>query len=417
MGSTKGRSSRTHCAATRRDRVYLPDLDVFRRAVPDRNLETIMQFVDEFRNPEVIRKTVDEIGRIADPKRHYRFMEVCGGHTHAIYRFGLKDLLPSNIELIHGPGCPVCVLPMGRIDDGLAVAQQADVIFAAFGDMMRVPGTHGTPLEHKARGMDVRTVYSPSDALKLARLNPNKHVMFFAIGFETTAPSTAMTLMRAKAEGLHNFSVFCNHVTIIPAIRAILDSPDMRLDAFIGPGHVSTVIGCRPYEWIAQNEGKPIVVSGFEPVDILQSIVMLLRQMKEGRAEVENQYKRVVPWEGNRAALKAMHEVFQLRPYFEWRGLGFISQSALRLRDSYAEWDAEQRFYTPGLRVTDPKAAQCGEVLKGVLKPAQCKLFGNECTPEHPVGALMVSSEGSCAAYYNYEHRKAALVTEVASAF
>jgi hydrogenase expression/formation protein HypD len=277
--------------------------------------------------------------------------------------------------------------------------------------MMRVPGTQGSPLEHKARGMDVRIVYSPSDALKLARLNPEKHVMFFAIGFETTAPSTALTLMRAKTEDIRNFSVFCNHVTIIPAIRAILDSPDMRLDAFIGPGHVSTVIGCRPYEWIAQNERKPIVVSGFEPLDMLQSIVMLLRQLKAGEARVENQYKRVVPWEGNRAALRALAEVFQLRPYFEWRGLGFISQSALRLSDKYAPWDAEQRFEVPGIRVTDPKAAQCGEVLKGVLKPHQCKLFGRECTPEHPVGALMVSSEGSCAAYHNYEHRKAAMVS------
>jgi hydrogenase expression/formation protein HypD len=276
---------------------------------------------------------------------------------------------------------------------------------------MRVPGTQGSPLEHKARGMDVRIVYSPSDALKLARLNPDKHVMFFAIGFETTAPSTALTMMRAKAEGIRNFSVFCNHVTIIPAIRAILDSPDMRLDAFIGPGHVSTVIGCRPYEWIAQNERKPIVVSGFEPLDMLQSIVMLLRQLKAGEAKVENQYKRVVPWEGNRAALRAMAEVFQLRPYFEWRGLGFISQSALRVNDKYAAWDAEQCFAVPGIRVTDPKAAQCGEVLKGVLKPHQCKLFGRECTPEHPIGALMVSSEGSCAAYHNYEHRKAAMVS------
>ncbi len=235
--------------------------------------------------------------------------------------------------------------------------------------------------------------------------------MFFAIGFETTAPSTALTLMRAKAEGIRNFSVFCNHVTIIPAIRAILDSPDMRLDAFIGPGHVSTVIGCRPYEWVAANEHKPIVVSGFEPLDMLQSVVMLLNQLRRGEARVENQYKRVVPWEGNRAALRAMAEVFQLRPYFEWRGLGFISQSALRLRDTYAEWDAEQRFDVPGIRVTDPKAAQCGEVLKGVLKPHQCKLFGRECTPEHPIGALMVSSEGSCAAYFNYEHRKAALTS------
>ncbi|HKD84184.1 MAG TPA: hydrogenase formation protein HypD [Terriglobales bacterium] len=366
-----------------------------------------MKFVDEFRDPEIINKTAEEIRRLVDPGRHYRFMEVCGGHTHAIYRFGLKDVLPANIELIHGPGCPVCVLPMGRIDDGLTLAKNPDVVFTAFGDMMRVPGVQGSPLEHKARGMDVRIVYSPADALKLAKANPDKHVMFFAIGFETTAPSTALTLMRARAEGVGNFSVFCNHVTIIPAIRAILDSPDMRLDAFIGPGHVSTVIGCRPYAWIAANEHKPIVVSGFEPLDMLQSIVMLLRQLRNGEAKVENQYKRVVPWEGNRAALQAMNEVFQLRPYFEWRGLGFISQSALRIRDSYAEFDAEQRFNVPGVRVTDPKAAQCGEVLKGVLKPAQCKLFGRECTPEHPVGALMVSSEGSCAAYYNYEHRKA----------
>jgi hydrogenase expression/formation protein HypD len=240
--------------------------------------------------------------------------------------------------------------------------------------------------------------------------------MFFAIGFETTAPSTALTLMRAKAEGLRNFSVFCNHVTIIPAMKAILDSPDMRIDAFIGPGHVSTVIGCRPYEWIAKDEKKPVVCSGFEPLDILQSIVMLLRQINDGHSIVENQYKRVVPWEGNRAALKAMAEVFQLRPYFEWRGLGFISQSALRIRDSYAEWDSEQRFHVPGIRVTDPKAAQCGEVLKGVLKPSQCKLFGRECTPEHPIGALMVSSEGSCAAYHNYEFLKASMVAEIHAA-
>jgi hydrogenase expression/formation protein HypD len=372
-----------------------------------------MRFVDEFREPELITKTADEIRPLADPQRQYRFMEVCGGHTHSIYRFGLKDLLPSNIELVHGPGCPVCVLPMGRIDDGLSIAEQPNVIFAAFGDMMRVPGTHGSPLEHKARGIDVRIVYSPSDALKLARNNPDKQVLFFAIGFETTAPSTALTLIRAKAEGIRNFTVFCNHVTIIPAIRAILDSPDMRIDAFIGPGHVSTVIGCRPYGWIAANERKPIVVAGFEPLDILQSIVMLLRQMQENENKVENQYKRVVPWEGNRGALKAMAEVFELRPYFEWRGLGFISQSALRINNAYAEWDAERRFSVPGIRVTDPKAAQCGEVLKGVLKPAQCKLFGNECTPEHPIGALMVSSEGSCAAYYNYEHRKAAQLTQL----
>jgi hydrogenase expression/formation protein HypD len=367
-----------------------------------------MKFVDEFRDPEVIAKTCDEIRHLAGGDRHYRIMEVCGGHTHAIYRFGLKDVLPTNIELIHGPGCPVCVLPMGRIDDGLILARDPRVIFTAFGDMMRVPGTLGSPLEHKAAGMDVRIVYSPSDALKIARANPDKHVLFFAIGFETTAPSTALTLMRARREGINNFSVFCNHVTIIPAIRAILDSPDMRLDAFIGPGHVSTVIGCRPYEWIARDQRKPIVISGFEPLDLLQSIVMLLRQLNAGVAEVENQYTRVVPWEGNRAALNAMAEVFELRPHFEWRGLGFISESALRIRNSYAKWDTERVFEVAGVRVADPKAAQCGEVLKGVLKPVQCKLFGRECTPERPVGALMVSSEGSCAAYYNYQHRKVA---------
>src|ERR1700756_4766495 len=238
-----------------------------------------MKFVNEFRDPELITKAAGEIRRLADPNLQYRLMEVCGGHTHAIYRFGLKDLLPPNIELVHGPGCPVCVLPMGRIDDGLSIAAQNDVIFTAFGDMMRVPGTHGSPLEHKARGVDIRIVYSPADALQIARKNPERHVMFFAIGFETTAPSTALTLMRAKREGIHNFSIFCNHVTIVPAIRAILDSPDMRLDAFIGPGHLSTVIGARPYGFIAQDYRKPVVVCGFEPLDLLQSIVMLLRQL------------------------------------------------------------------------------------------------------------------------------------------
>jgi hydrogenase expression/formation protein HypD len=373
-----------------------------------------MKFVDEFREPELIRKAAEEIRRLANPARRYRLMEVCGGHTHAIYRFGLKDLLPANVELIHGPGCPVCVLPMGRIDDGLSMASRNDVILAAFGDMMRVPGTQGSPLQHQAHGRDVRIVYSPMDALKIAQANPDRHVVFFAIGFETTAPSTALTMMRARAQRTRNFSVFCNHVTIVPAIRAILDSPDMRIDGFVGPGHVSTVIGCRPYEWIASDAGKPIVVSGFEPLDILQGIVMLLRQLEQGAARVENQYTRAVPWEGNRAALNAIAEVFELRPYFEWRGMGFISQSALRVKDSYAEWDAERRFNVPGLRVTDPKAAQCGEVLKGVLKPAQCKLFGRECTPERPVGALMVSSEGSCAAYFNYEHRKSAAFVNLA---
>jgi len=365
-----------------------------------------MRYVDEFRDPELIVNVKNEIARIIDPDRHYRIMEVCGGHTHAIYRHGLKDVLPSNVELIHGPGCPVCVLPMGRIDDGLSIAQQPGVVMTAFGDMMRVPGTKGTPLELKARGCDIRMVYSPLDALRIAQSEPAKHVSFFAIGFETTAPSTALTILRAKALGVRNFSVFCNHVTILPAIRAILDSPDMRIDGFIGPGHVSTVTGCRPYEFIAQNYGKPVVISGFEPLDLMESLLMIVRQLRAGEAKVENQYRRIVPWNGNTPALRAMAEVFALRPFFEWRGLGFISQSALKISDAYAQWDSEVQFEVPGVRVTDPKAAQCGEVLKGVLKPPQCKLFGKECTPEHPIGALMVSSEGACAAYYRYVHAK-----------
>jgi len=365
-----------------------------------------VKFVDEFRNPALIRQAAEEIRRLVDPGRRYRIMEVCGGHTHAIYRFALEDLLPPEIDLIHGPGCPVCVLPMGRVDDALSLAARPDVILTTFGDVMRVPGRNGSPLEHRARGVDIRMVYSPLDALKIAIEHPAREVVFFAIGFETTAPSTALTVRRAKALGVGNFSVFCNHVTIVPAIRAILDSPDMRLDAFIGPGHVSTVIGCRPYVFVTSDHRKPLVVSGFEPLDLLQSIVMILRQIRDRRAEIENQYDRVVPWEGNVPALAAMADVFELRPYFEWRGLGFISQSALQLREAYAAWDAERRFEMPGVRVADPKAAQCGEVLKGVLKPEQCKLFGRECTPERPVGALMVSSEGSCAAYYNYAVRK-----------
>ncbi|MBA3892130.1 MAG: hydrogenase formation protein HypD [Gemmatimonadales bacterium] len=375
-----------------------------------------MKYVDEFRDPQLIRRTADEIRRLMEPGRHYRFMEVCGGHTHAIYRFGLEDLLPDSIELVHGPGCPVCVLPMGRVDDGLALAVEHGAIVTAFGDMMRVPGRRGSPLEHIARGADIRMVYSPLDALKLACDNPDRQVVFFAIGFETTAPSTALTLRRARSLGVPNLTVFSNHVTIIPAIRAILDSPDMRIDGFIGPGHVSTVIGCRPYEFVARDYGRPIVVSGFEPLDVLQGIVMILRQLREGRAEVENQYARVVPWEGNLPALQAMAETFELRPYFEWRGLGFISQSALGVSAAYADFDAERRFELPGVRVTDPKAAQCGEVLKGVLKPHRCKLFGRECTPEHPVGALMVSSEGACAAYYNFAHRRARLEEDAAPA-
>jgi hydrogenase expression/formation protein HypD len=369
-----------------------------------------MKYVDEFRDPQLLQKTAHEIIRLADDK-HFRIMEVCGGHTHAIYRFGLEQMLPPGIELIHGPGCPVCVLPMGRVDDGLAIARDPKVILTAYGDMMRVPGEHGSPLEMKARGADIRMVYSPLDALKVARQNPDREVVFFAIGFETTAPATALTIMQARSLGIKNFSVFCNHIRIVPALRAILDQPDMRLDAFIGPGHVATVSGARIYVEVAEDYHKPFVVSGFEPLDIMQSILMLLKQLQSGQALVENQYNRVVPWEGNPAALRTIDEVFELRPLFEWRGLGNIPHSAHKLNGKYAEFDAETRYDVPGLHVVEHVDAQCGEVLKGALKPHQCKLFGKECTPERPIGALMVSSEGSCAAYFNYVHSKQAAVS------
>src|SRR5689334_12243915 len=291
---------------------------------------------------------------------------------------------------------------MGRVDDGIALAHIEGVIFTCFGDMMRVPGSRGMLLDAKAAGADVRMVYSPLDALRIAREHPDREVIFYAIGFETTAPSTALTLKRAKADGVPNFSCMCNHVTIVPPLRALLESPDLRLDGFIGPGHVATVVGARPFEFIAADYAKPVVISGFEPVDLLQSVQMILRQLREGRCRVENQYSRVVPHEGNLRALEVMAEVFALRPHFEWRGLGFISQSALRLSDAYAELDAEVRFSVPGVRVADPKACQCGEVLKGVIKPWECKVFGTACTPEHAIGTCMVSPEGACAAYYNY---------------
>jgi len=361
-----------------------------------------LRFLDEFRDPELGRALAREIRSLVEPDRRYQLMEVCGGHTHSIYRYGLDDLLPANVELVHGPGCPVCVIPMGRVDDAIAIAQEDGVIFTCFGDMMRVPGSDRSLLEAKASGADIRLVYSPLDALRIAKQNPEREVVFFGIGFETTAPSTALTVKRARAENLKNFSCLCSHVTIVPPLRALLESPDLRLDGFIGPGHVSTVVGARPFEFIPADYGKPIAIAGFEPLDILQAISMLLRQIAEGRCEVENQYKRVVPYEGNLRALEVMAEVFELRPHFEWRGLGFISHSGLKLSAAYAELDAELRFSVPGVRVADPKACQCGEVLKGVIKPWECKVFGTACTPERPIGTCMVSSEGACAAYYNY---------------
>ncbi|MDQ6783883.1 MAG: hydrogenase formation protein HypD [Actinomycetota bacterium] len=369
-----------------------------------------MRFVDEYRDPAAARALVSQITGLADGK-HVKFMEVCGGHTHTIYRHGIEHLLPENVELVHGPGCPVCVIPMGRVDDAIAVAETPGVIFTSFGDMMRVPGGNGSLLQAKARGADVRFVYSPLDALRLAQDNPDRQVVFFAVGFETTAPSTALTVLRARQLGVTNFTVFCNHVTIVPPIKAILESPDLRLDGFLGPGHVSTVVGNRPYRFVTEHYGKPLVTAGFEPLDILEAVAMLLTQISQGRCEIENQYKRVVRDEGNPRALAVLAEVFELRPHFEWRGLGFISQSALKLRPELSDFDAELRFSVPGVRVADPKACQCGEVLKGVIKPWECKVFGTACTPETPIGTCMVSSEGACAAYYNFGrlHREAAV--------
>jgi hydrogenase expression/formation protein HypD len=369
-----------------------------------------MRFVDEYRDPAAARALVAQITALAGDG-HFKFMEVCGGHTHTIYRHGIEHVLPPSIELVHGPGCPVCVIPMGRVDDAMWVARQPGVIFTSFGDMMRVPGSQGNLLKAKAEGADIRFVYSPLDALRVAADNPEREVVFFAVGFETTAPSTALTLLQARDRGIRNFRVFSNHVTIVPPLKAILESPDLRLDGFLGPGHVSTVIGQRPYRFVPAQYGKPLVTAGFEPLDILQTIFMLLRQINEGRCEVENQYSRVVREEGNPKALAVLAEVFELRPHFEWRGLGFISQSALKLRPEFAAFDAEVRYELPGIRVADPKACQCGEVLKGVIKPWECKVFGTACTPETPIGTCMVSSEGACAAYYNFGrmHREAAV--------
>ena len=369
-----------------------------------------MRFVDEYRDPSVARALIAQITELAGDDS-FKFMEVCGGHTHTIYRHGIEHALPATVELVHGPGCPVCVIPMGRVDDAIAIAERPGVILTCFGDMMRVPGSRGSLLAAKARGADVRVVYSPLDALKIAGDHPDREVVFFAVGFETTAPSTALTVLEARSSAVANFSVFSNHVTIVPPLKAILESPGLDLDGFLGPGHVSTVVGQRPYRFVPEVYGRPLVTAGFEPIDVLQSVAMLLAQIRQGRCEVENQYARVVPEEGNPRALAVLAEVFELRPHFEWRGLGFISQSALALRPEFAAFDAERRHEVPGVRVADPKACQCGEVLKGAIKPWECKVFGTACTPETPIGTCMVSSEGACAAYYNFGrmHREVAV--------
>jgi hydrogenase expression/formation protein HypD len=366
-----------------------------------------MKYVDEFRDPDKARTLAGEIRSVVArieraQQRPLQIMEVCGGHTHSIFRYGIQQLLPDAVEFVHGPGCPVCVLPMGRVDDCVALAELPHVIFTTFGDAMRVPGSKKSLLKAKADGADVRMVYSPLDALKLARENPAREVIFFGLGFETTMPSTAMTVLQAQAEGIRNFSLFCNHITIIPTIKAILDSPDLHIDGFLGPGHVSMVIGTSPYQFIAGHYRKPITIAGFEPLDVLHAMYMVLKQIADGRSEVENQYGRIVPEHGNARALAAIQQVFELREFFEWRGLGSIDHSGVRVRATYAQFDAERKFPVPNLKIADPKACQCGEVLKGVIKPHECKVFGSACTPEMPLGSLMVSSEGACAAYYNY---------------
>ncbi|RCJ29080.1 hydrogenase formation protein HypD [Nostoc minutum NIES-26] len=362
-----------------------------------------MKYVDEFREPEKAEALRCQIIKLSHQlEKPIKIMEVCGGHTHSIFKYGIEEILPEAIELIHGPGCPVCVMPKGRLDDAIAISQNHNVILATFGDTMRVPGSKTSLLQAKAQGADIRMVYSPLDSLQIAKDNPNKEIVFFALGFETTAPSTAFTIVQAAAEKIHNFSMFCNHVLVIPALQALLNNPDLQLDGFVGPGHVSMVIGTNPYEFISQQYHKPIVISGFEPLDILQSVWMLLQQLVENRCQVENQYNRLVQKAGNQVAINAMSKVFIVRENFDWRGLGDIPFSGLKIHPEYAKFDAELKFTIPNRKVADHKACQCGEILKGVLKPWQCKVFGTACTPETPIGTCMVSSEGACAAYYKY---------------
>lgn len=376
-----------------------------------------MKFASEFRDPKAAKALLAEIAQLADRigatrEKPVAIMEICGGHTHSIFRYGLDKLVHEGVEFVHGPGCPVCVLPRARVDECIEIAGKPGVIFTTFGDAMRVPGSKRSLLQAKAAGADIRMVYSPLDALELARRNPEREVVFFGLGFETTTPSTALAIQQAAREGLANFSVFCNHITVPEPIRALLDDPDMRLDGFIGPGHVSMVIGIHPYDFIARDYHKPIVVAGFEPTDLLQSVMMVLRQIAEGRAEVENQYARVVPEHGNAVSLAAIADVYEKRPSFEWRGLGEIDASGLRIRPAYRAFDAEEKFGVgyAGVRteLADPEGCACGAVMTGRMKPVHCPQFGRGCTPEMPLGALMVSSEGACAAYWQYGGARAA---------
>ncbi len=382
-----------------------------------------MKFVDEFRDGETARALARTIATEIEPGRDYRIMEFCGGHTHAISRYGIAELLPEAIRFIHGPGCPVCVLPIGRIDNAIALATQQGVILCTYGDTLRVPASKGMSLlKAKAQGADIRMVYSSADALRIARENPQREVVFFAIGFETTTPPTAVAIQAASRDGLANFSVFCNHVLTPAAIQNILDAPQVRrletvpLDAFIGPSHVSTIIGSQPYEFFAEEYQKPVVIAGFEPLDVLQATLMLVRQINAGRCEVENEFSRAVTREGNRKAQKLVAEVFELRPSFEWRGLGEVPYGALRIHRRYAAFDAEPRFGIRYRSVPDNKACECGAILRGVKTPKDCQAFGTVCTPQTPIGSCMVSNEGACAAYYSYGRYRDAVQTSGAPA-
>lgn len=368
-----------------------------------------MKYVDEFRDAALARQLAGRLRDTVDPARTYQFMEFCGGHTHALARHGVVDLLPPNIRMIHGPGCPVCVLPVGRIDMAIRLALEQGVVLCTYGDVMRVPASDGLSLlRARARGADVRMVLSPADALQIARELPRREVVFLAIGFETTTPPTALVLRQAASEAIGNFSVLCCHVLTPSAITHVLQSPEVAqygsvpLDGFVGPAHVSIVIGSAPYEPFARAWRKPVVISGFEPLDIMQSVLMLVRQVNEGRAEVENQFTRAVSRHGNRAAQAVMEAVFELRDSFEWRGLGEVPHSALRIRPAFAAFDAELRHGLQYRQVPDHRQCECGAILRGVRQPTDCKLFGTVCTPETPMGSCMVSSEGSCAAHYSY---------------
>ena len=387
-----------------------------------------MKYVDEFRDGELARAIAARIGESADPGRTYHFMEFCGGHTHAISRYGVKDLLPPNVVMVHGPGCPVCVLPIGRIDMAIELAlgplapgpspasgRGENVTLCTYADVMRVPASNGLSLmKAKARGADIRMVYSAADALRIAQEEPERQVVFLAIGFETTTPPTALVVRQAAEMGLGNFTVFVNHVLTPSAIAHILESPEVRelgtvkIDGFVGPAHVSTVIGSQPYDYFAEEYRKPVVIAGFEPLDVMQAIEMLVRQVNDGRAEVENEFSRAVTPEGNAKAKSLVADVFELRQAFEWRGLGRVPYSALRLKEKWAAFDAEKRFGLRDRTVPDNKACECGAILRGVKKPTDCKVFGTACTPETPMGSCMVSSEGACAAHYTYGRYRSA---------